>query len=81
MVDWQWTSQQVPRPQPTTPPQPAPMPENSFPCQAHSQHCALSSELFPTKNPEASGVYTNHKPLSGSCIYKLRHVEIKGDTT
>lgn len=49
--------------------------------QAHSQHCAPSSALSPTKNPEASGVYTNHKPLSGSCIYKLRHVEIKGDTT
>lgn len=52
-----------------------------LPLQAHSQHCALSSTLFPTKTPEASGVYTNHKPLSGSCIYKLRHVEIKGDTT
>lgn len=52
-----------------------------FPRQAHSQHCALCSALSPTKNPEASGVYANHKPLSGSCIYKLRHVEIKGDTT
>lgn len=35
---------------------------------------------FPTKNPEASCVYANHNPLRGSCIYKLRHVEIKGDT-
>lgn len=52
-----------------------------FPHQARFQHCVLSSTLSPTKNPGASGVYTNHKPFSGSCIYKLRHVEIKGDTT
>lgn len=82
MVDWQWDSRQVTPPQqPATPPQQAPMPENSFLCWAQPQHYALSSAFFPTKNPEASGVYTNHKPLSGSCIYKLRRVEIKGDTT
>ena len=52
-----------------------------FPCRAGSQRCALCSALSPTKKPEASRVYTNHKPFSGSCIYKLRHVEIKGDTT
>lgn len=48
-------------------------------CQhAGCERRALCS--FPTKNPEASCVYANHNPLRGSCIYKLRHVEIKGDT-
>lgn len=67
--------------QPACPSEPPWVTVKGLPCQAHSQHCTLSSALSPTKNPEASRVYTNHKPLSGSCIYKLRHVEIKGDTT
>ena len=75
-----WGSQQAPC-EASPPSQPPWVTEKGFPGQAHSQHCALSSALSPTKNPEASRVYANHKPLSGSCIYKLRHVEIKGDTT
>lgn len=70
-----------PSAQPPAPPEPPQGAAAGSQRQAHSQHCAPSSTLSPTKNPEASGVYTNHKPLSGSCIYKLRHVEIKGDTT